>query len=270
GAREAGVQRHDGLRRRSGRRRARAPRHRLPDRSRPRARPGQRHLPRLRPHVRLCTHQRGVPDVTPVVVKIGGAVAGTLPPLPDGAVVVHGAGPQISAEMELRGIPVRFVRGRRVTDAATLEVVAESLRAVNEELCASIPDSIGLVGVLEATPIPGLGLVGEPLPVAPSEVVAALAAGLVPVVAPLAPGLNVNADDAAAALAVALGAERLQFVTDVPGLLVADEVVSEIDADAAEEFLPDLDGGIVPKLLAAVVAVRGGVPAHIGATAVLP
>jgi acetylglutamate kinase len=208
--------------------------------------------------------------VTPVVVKIGGAVACTLPTLPDDAVVVHGAGPQISAEMERRGIPVRFVRGRRMTDAATLEVVVESLRAVNEALCAAIPGSVGLVGVLEATPVPELGLVGEPLAVAPPAVLEALAAGRVPVVAPLAPGLNVNADDAAAALAVALGAERLEFVTDVPGLLVADEVVSEIGADEAEELLPDLDGGIVPKLLAAVVAVRGGVPAHIGATAVLP
>jgi acetylglutamate kinase len=208
--------------------------------------------------------------VTPVVVKVGGAVAGALPSLPEGAVVVHGAGPQISAEMERRGIPVRFVRGRRVTDAATLAVVVESLTAVNEALCAAIPNAVGLVGVLEATPVPELGLVGEPLPVAPPQVLEALAAGKVPVVAPLAPGLNVNADDAAAALAVALGAERLLFVTDVPGLLVADEVVAEIDADAAEELLPGLEGGIVPKLLAAVVAVRGGVPAHIGATAVLP
>jgi acetylglutamate kinase len=209
--------------------------------------------------------------VSPVVVKIGGAVAGTLPPLPEGAVVVHGAGPQISAEMERRGIPVRFVRGRRVTDEATLDVVRESLTAVNEALCTAIPDAVGLVGVLEATRVPELGLVGEPLAVVPSEVAEALAAGKVPVVAPLAQGpLNVNADDAAAALAVALGAERLVFVTDVPGLLVEDEVVGEIDADAAEELLPELEGGIVPKLLAAVAAVRGGVPAHIGATAVLP
>jgi acetylglutamate kinase len=208
--------------------------------------------------------------MSPVVVKIGGAVAGALPPLPEGAVVVHGAGPQISAELERRGIPVRFVRGRRVTDAATLTVVAESLRAVNEALCAAIPGSVGLVGVLEARPVPELGLVGEALPVAPPRVLDALAAGRVPVVAPLAPGLNVNADDAAAALAVALGAERLLFVTDVPGLLVADEVVPEIGADEAEELVPDLDGGIVPKLLAAVQAVRGGVPAQIDATAVLP
>ncbi len=212
--------------------------------------------------------------MSPAVVKVGGAVAGALPPLPEGAVVVHGAGPQISAEMERRGIPVRFVRGRRITDAATLEVVVESLTAVNEALCAAIPNSVGLVGVLEATPVPELGLVGEPLAVAPQEVLDALAAGKVPVVAPLASGpdhpWNVNADDAAAALAVALGAEKLLFLTDVPGLLVEGEVVEEIGADAAEELLPELEGGIVPKLLAAVASVRGGVPAHIGSTAVLP
>jgi acetylglutamate kinase len=208
--------------------------------------------------------------VSPVVVKVGGAVAGALPVLPPGAVVVHGAGPQISAEMERRGLPVRFVRGRRVTDAAALEVVVESLTAVNEALCAAIPNSIGLIGVLQARPLPELGLVGEPLPAAPPEVLAALAAGKVPVVAPLASGLNVNADDAAAALAVALGASQLLFVTDVPGLLVENEVVREIGADAAERLLPELEGGIVPKLLAAVAAVRGGVPAHIGGTAVLP
>jgi acetylglutamate kinase len=205
------------------------------------------------------------------VVKIGGAVAGTLPPLPEGAVVVHGAGPQISSEMARRGLEVRFVDGRRVTDAAALEVVAESLAAVNASICAALPNAVGLLGVIEARHVPELGLVGEPLEVAPPEVLEALEAGLTPVVAPLArQGLNVNADDAAAALAVALGATRLVFVTDVPGLLVEDEVVGEIGADEAEGLLPSLEGGIVPKLLAAIQAVRGGVPAHIGETAVLP
>jgi acetylglutamate kinase len=209
--------------------------------------------------------------VSGVVVKIGGAVAGTLPPLPEGAVVVHGAGPQISAEMERRGLEVQFVGGKRVTDAAALEIVAESLAAVNASLCAAIPDSVGLVGIVEAEQTPELGLVGEPLAVAPPELVEALAAGKTPVVAPLArSGLNVNADDVAAALAVALGARQLVFVTDVPGLLVEDEVVGEIAAADAEDLLPSLEGGIVPKLLAAIQAVRGGVPAHIGATAVLP
>ena len=205
------------------------------------------------------------------VLKIGGAVAGTLPPLPAGAVVVHGAGPQISAEMASRGLEVKFVGGKRVTDAAALEVVAESLAAVNAAICAAVPNSVGLVGVIEAAQVPELGLVGEPLPVAPPEVLEALAAGRTPVVAPLArQGLNVNADDVAAALAVALDATRLVFVTDVPGLLVEDEVVGEIGADEAEGLLPSLEGGIVPKLLAAIQAVRGGIPAHIGETAVLP
>jgi acetylglutamate kinase len=209
--------------------------------------------------------------VSRAVVKIGGAVAGLVPRLPEGAVVVHGAGPQITAEMARRGLVVRFVGGRRVTDAAALEVVAESLARVNSALCAAIPGSVGLVGVIEARQIPELGLVGEPLEVAPPEVLEALAAGKVPVVAPLArQGLNVNADAAAAALAVALGATRLLFVTDVPGLLVADELVGEIGADEAEGLLPSLEGGIVPKLFAAIQAVRGGVPVHIGETAVLP
>ena len=206
-----------------------------------------------------------------LVVKIGGAVAGMLPPLPEGAVVVHGAGPQISSEMARRGLDVRFVGGKRVTDAAALEVVAESLAAVNADLCAAIPNAVGLVGVIEARQVHALGLVGEPLPLAPQEVLDALDAGLTPVVAPLArQGLNVNADDVAAALAVALGARQLVFVTDVPGLLVADEVVDEIGVDEAEGLLPSLEGGIVPKLIAAIEAVRGGVPAHIGETAVLP
>jgi acetylglutamate kinase len=209
--------------------------------------------------------------VSRAVVKIGGAVAGSLPPLPAGAIVVHGAGPQISAEMVRRGLEVQFVEGRRLTDAAALEVVAESLAAVNAALCAAIPNAVGLVGVIEARQIPELGLVGEPLPVAPPEVLAALEAGLTPVVAPLArQGLNVNADDAAAALAVALGATRLLFLTDVPGLLVEGDVVGQIGADDAESLLPSLEGGIVPKLLAAIQAVRGGIPAHIGETAVLP
>jgi acetylglutamate kinase len=209
--------------------------------------------------------------VSRAVVKIGGAVAGTLPPLPAGAVVVHGAGPQISAEMVSRGLEVQFVGGKRVTDAAALEVVAESLAAVNASICAAVPNSVGLVGVIEAERVPELGLVGEPLPVAPPEVLEALEAGKTPVVAPLArQGLNVNADDVAAALAVALDATRLVFVTDAPGLLVEDEVVGEIGADEAEGLLPSLEGGIVPKLLAAIQAVRGGIPAHIGETAVLP
>jgi acetylglutamate kinase len=221
--------------------------------------------------------------VSRLILKIGGAAsAGSASQVlgfaADGheVVVVHGAGPQISAEMERRGIPVRFVHGRRVTTPAGLEVVRESLAAVNHSLCAAIgPEALGLMGDeigLHARRLPELGLVGDPDPVAPQAVLDALEAGRIPVVAPLAAGpLNVNADDMAAALAVGIGADRILFVTDVPGLLLGGAVASSVEVDEADRMLDagELEGGIVPKLNAAVRAARLGVPAHIGETAVL-
>ncbi|HEX9415939.1 MAG TPA: hypothetical protein VF895_04465 [Gaiellaceae bacterium] len=218
-----------------------------------------------------------------IVLKVGGAVATTatshiLELLAAGqeVCVVHGAGPQISEEMLRRGLEIRFVDGRRFTTPEALEVVRESLAAVNAELCSAIGErALGLMGDeigLEAVPVPELGLVGTPLPVRPSPVVAALAAGLVPVVAPLAAGpLNVNADEAAAALAVGLGAERLLFVTDVPGVLRGGGIVPSLAADEADRLLAagKFEGGIIPKLHAAVTAARLGVQAEIGETAVL-
>lgn len=213
------------------------------------------------------------------MVKVGGAVATAAArqvlELASGhdVVVVHGAGPQITEEMERRGLPVRFVNGRRVTDAAALDVVRGSLAGVNAELCAAIgPSALPLPdGVLEASPVPELGLVGDPVPSAPPAVLEALAAGRIPVVAPLARGpLNVNGDEAAAALAVGLGAERLVFLSDVPGVLVEGEVAPKIAADEAERLVGAgaFAGGIVPKLLAAARAARLGVEAEIGETAV--
>jgi acetylglutamate kinase len=213
------------------------------------------------------------------VIKVGGAVATAAArqvlDLASGhdVVVVHGAGLRITEEMERRGLPVRFVQGRRVTDATALDVVRESLAGVNAELCAAIgPSALPLPdGVLEAAPVPGLGLVGDPVPSAPPAVLEALAGGRIPVVAPLARGpLNVNGDEAAAALAVGLGAERLVFLTDVPGVLVEGEVAPEIAAAEAERLVGAgaFAGGIVPKLLAAARAARLGVEAEIGETAV--
>ena len=95
--------------------------------------------------------------------------------------------------------------------------------------------------------------------------------GACPVIAPLAEGpLNVNADEAAAALAVGLGAARILFVTDVAGVIVDDAVIARIGADDADRMLGAgaFEGGIVPKLTAAVIAARGGVAAAIGATEV--
>ena len=217
-----------------------------------------------------------------VVLKVGGAVAEECGTLVLGLAqrhdvcVVHGAGPQISAELERSGLAVRFVEGRRVTNAEALAVVRRSFAAVNEEICSAIGHrAVSLFGDeigLEALQLPELGLVGSPLPSRPPAVEEALAAGLVPVVAPLAVGpLNVNADEAAAALAVGLGAERLLFVTDVPGLLLGGAVAATIKVAEAERMLDagELAGGIVPKLRAAVGATREGVDATIGATAVL-
>jgi acetylglutamate kinase len=215
-----------------------------------------------------------------VVLKLGGRVAAdavqaALAGVDGPVVIVHGAGPQITAGMERRGISPTFVGGRRVTTPEVLVVVRESLAAVNAEVCAAIgAAAVGLFGDeigLEARQVRELGLVGDPVPGAPCAVVEALAAGRVPVVAPLAAGpLNVNADEAAAALAVGLGAERILFVTDVPGVLLDGELAAVLSADEAEAGLAEgrFEGGIVPKLMAAVCAARGGVRASIGSTEV--
>jgi len=221
--------------------------------------------------------------VTRVVVKLGGGVAASaafralaLFRAGHEVVVVHGAGPQITAELRRRGIPVEFVRGRRVTSAAALSVVRETLIAVGAEASAALGsaalplagDEIGL----EAHPLPDLGLVGEPLPCRPAAIEEALAAGRIPVVAPIAVGpLNVNADEAASALAVGLEADRIVFVTDVPGVFVDGALADRIEAWRADSLLAAgvLEGGIVPKLLAAVRAARLGIHAEIGATEVL-
>jgi acetylglutamate kinase len=218
-----------------------------------------------------------------LVVKVGGAVAAEsanriLGLREEGheVVVVHGAGPQITQEMQRRGIPVQFVQGRRRTSRRALDVVRESLVAVNTELCAALGDVavpvIGDTAGVFAVPVPPLGWVGDPLPCRPKPILAALAAGQVPVVAPLAIGpLNVNADDASAALALGLGAQQLVFLTDVPGLYVDDEVVGSIRVGDANRLLDAgaFDGGIIPKLRAAALAAASGITAHIGATAVV-
>jgi acetylglutamate kinase len=209
------------------------------------------------------------------VLKVGGASLGRIEVGSEPTVVVHGAGPQISQEMARRGLTPQFVNGRRVTTSEVLAIVRESFAAVNAAVCAAIGeravpffgDEIGLA----ARQVPELGLVGDPLPCAPAPIVGALAAGLVPVIAPLARGpLNVNADEMASALAVGIGATRITFLTDVPGVYLDGELMRSIDAARAETLVGDgvFDGGIVPKLLAAALAAKNGVAADIGVTAV--
>jgi acetylglutamate kinase len=217
-----------------------------------------------------------------VVVKIGGAVAGDAAPMvlelaaEHEVCVVHGAGPQISEQMARYGLRVEFVAGRRVTSPAALVLVRRSLVRVNAQLCAALGQrAVGLIGDeigLRAEHVPELGRVGDPLPSRPLAIELALAQGLIPVVAPLGQGpLNVNADDAAAALAVGLGAERILFLSDVPGVLLGGALANTLAAGDADRMLGngELQGGIVPKVRAAVAAARYGVRAEIGATAVV-
>jgi acetylglutamate kinase len=177
------------------------------------------------------------------VVKCGGAALAKEPfvlerhvEAASGVLVVHGAGARISAALHAAGIESTFVGGRRVTTEEALPIVREAFRRENRGLCAELGRrAYGLMGDdlgLEAERVPALGHVGMLLPVVPSVLWRLLATDGVPVIAPLARGpLNVNADDAAAVLAVALGADRLVFVSDVPGVLVDGEVVAQISAD---------------------------------------
>ena len=205
-------------------------------------------------------------------------------------VVVHGGGPQITAHLDRLGIESEFRGGLRVTTAETVEVVRMVLVGqVNSDVVSLVnahgPFAVGLSGedaqlftaerrdaVVDGQPV-DVGLVGEVVDVRPSVVRALLDDGKVPVVATVARGLdgrlyNVNADTAAAALAVAVGAEKLVVLTDVEGLYAgwphSEEVISEIGTDALAALLPDLSSGMVPKMEACLAAVRGGVPrAHV-------
>ena len=222
-----------------------------------------------------------------IVLKLGGRVATeaaaealALRGAGHDVVVVHGAGPQITAEMERRGIVPTFVNGRRFTTAEILGVVRGSLAAVNAEVCAAIGPARAALRRRDRAPgDPGRRARARRAPdsVRAGRHRAGARRRRIAVVAPLAAGLgdigalNVNADEAAAALAVGLAAERIVFFTDVPGVLMEGAVIEHIAVDDADRMLGDgtFEGGIVPKLEAAVRAARGGVRAEIGATEVV-
>lgn len=205
-------------------------------------------------------------------------------------VVVHGGGPQITAKLAELGIESEFRGGLRYTDEKTIEVVRDVLRnQIGAQLASLIGASGAVAKVLSgedddlfrAVKVKGkgpdgevdLGLVGEVRSVNPRSVVQAIERGDVPVISTVAPTtqgelLNVNADLAAASLAVALGAEKLMVLTDVAGLYAdwpnRDSLVSEITANELRELMPALESGMIPKMQACLDAVDGGVPkAHI-------
>lgn len=215
------------------------------------------------------------------VVKCGGAALAKEPfdlgrhvAPGDGVVVVHGAGARISAALLTAGIETEFVGGRRVTTHEALPYVREAFRDENRALCRRIgPRALGLLGDtlgLEAERLPGLGEAGMLLPHVPARLWGLLSTDAVPVIAPIARGpLNVNADDAAAVLAVALRADRLVFVSDVDGVLVDGELVPRLSERDAASLGGAFSGGIVPKLEAAFHAARQGVRVDVGRTAVV-
>ncbi|GGN45199.1 acetylglutamate kinase [Actinoplanes campanulatus] len=202
-------------------------------------------------------------------------------------VVVHGGGPQISRMLTKLGIESEFRGGLRVTTPEAMDVVRMVLVGqVGRELVGLInqhgPYAVGLSGedaglftavrrqaVVDGEPV-DIGQVGDVDEVNTSAVDDLIAAGRIPVIATVAPDAdgvlhNVNADTAASALAVALGARKLVVLTDVPGLYTnwpdTSSLTSEIDADALEKLLPSLESGMAPKMEACLRAVRGGVPA---------
>ncbi|GGM91226.1 acetylglutamate kinase [Thermopolyspora flexuosa] len=208
-------------------------------------------------------------------------------------VVVHGGGPQINAHLDRLGIESTFTAGLRVTTPEAMEVVRMVLVGqVNREVVGEInrhgPLAVGMSGedahlftaerkhaVVDGEKV-DIGQVGEIVKVDPGAVRALLDDGRIPVVSSVARGedgsvYNVNADTAAAALAVALQAQKLIMLTDVEGLYAKwspdgerGEVIDRITADELAELLPTLSSGMIPKMEACLTAVRGGVPqAHV-------
>ncbi|WP_431231740.1 acetylglutamate kinase [Mycolicibacterium psychrotolerans] len=205
-------------------------------------------------------------------------------------VVVHGGGPQISAMLKKLGIEGEFKGGFRVTTPEVLDIARMVLFGqVGRELVNLInahgPYAVGITGedaqlltaVRRGVTVDGvltdIGLVGDIENVNSAAVLDLIAAGRIPVISTIAPDAdgvvhNINADTAAAAVAEALGAEKLLMLTDVEGLYTRwpdrDSLVSQIDTATLAEMLPNLETGMIPKIEACLRAVEGGVPsAHV-------
>jgi len=200
-------------------------------------------------------------------------------------VVVHGGGPQITSMLSRLGVESSFVNGRRVTTPEAVEIVRMVLvgqvgRRIVNLINAHGPLAVGMSGedaglftaIKASVEVDGndldLGLVGDVDQVNPAAILDLIEAGRIPVVATVAPDedgtvYNVNADTAASALAIALGAKGLVMLTDVEGLYAhwpnRDEILPFIHLDDLRQLLPKLDAGMRPKMEACVEAVQGGV-----------
>ena len=221
----------------------------------------------------------GRPQLDPVLPR---ALAAAWATASGSLVVVHGGGDEVGTLQRLFGVEARFSGGRRITSALDLEIIRMALSgSANKRLVAALNDhdvpALGLsgedAGLLMATPLDAdrFGYVGTPASVKIALLEHLLSGGVLPVISPvsrhLSPGavepstLNVNGDDAAAAIAAALKADELLIVSDVEGVLVNGVPVAELDADAARELVADgtAAGGMGAKVQAALAALAGGV-----------
>ena len=220
------------------------------------------------------------------VYKLGGPALedpGLLPALAEElrrargrVLVVHGGGRYVERELKARGLESRFVGGRRETSPEAMLVVEMVLSGVvNKGLAAGLTaaglPALGLsgrdAGLLRARVQPGLGRVGSPAAVDTRVLETAWGAGLVPVVSPVSQGedgsaLNVNADEAALALAVALRAEALLYLSDVDGVKLGGDAVASLSADEVRHHVAQgaITGGMAMKVDTALQAVAAGVP----------
>lgn len=237
-----------------------------------------------------------------VVVKFGGNAMGDQNAMAEFArdivlmkqvgvnpVVVHGGGPMINEMLDKLGIKSEFRRGKRVTDKATVEVVEMVLTGlVNKRIVQAIMDeggrAVGLSGkdddlmVAEADDAE-LGFVGRPVELRVQVLHDLNAAGIIPVVAPVASGMNegetfnVNGDTAAGAIAGALKADRLLLLTDVPGVKDGNgQVMTQLDAAQVRAMIADgtIAGGMIPKTETALAALDAGVRAVVILDGTLP
>ncbi len=205
-------------------------------------------------------------------------------------IVVHGGGPQIASMLKSLGIESKFEGGLRVTDARTMEIVEMVLAgSINKEIVALINAegewAIGLCGkdgnmvfakkAIKTVKDPGsniervldLGFVGEPVEVDRTLLDLLARSEMIPVIAPVAPGrdgatYNINADTFAGAIAGSLGAKRLLFLTDVPGVLDKDgKLITELSVSEAKALMADgtISGGMIPKVETCLEALENGV-----------
>lgn len=227
-----------------------------------------------------------------VVIKLGGHAMGSDDAMDEFArdvalmrqvgvnpVVVHGGGPMINSMLDRLNIKSEFVNGKRVTDAATMEVVEMVLSGVvNSRIVQAITEqggrAVGVSGkdgglIICDQEDPELGLVGHPTDVNPKLLQDFADKGIIPVIAPLGMGrngetFNLNGDTAAGAIAAALKADRLLLLTDVAGVKNAEgEVLTELTAGQINEMIADgtIAGGMIPKTQTALDALEGGVRA---------